>query len=247
MRGIFGALGLLVVGTLLTRGSLDAHAVGGLNTVTVSPTHGKAASSFQATYAITPCTSAAGLTIGFSWGALAPAGPILGTAATDSACRATLATAPPANTAPGTYQVFGYLALPTGTPTPNTQASASYKVDVTPAPTTTSSASTTASATAKASLSAGSQASASAPGGADASPSASAAFGSPGTATTAQTSGVTAYHQGSLQRRWTLGWSVGGLVIALFVLFLIAFLAAWLLRRRRLHAAASAAGQDKAA
>lgn len=92
-------------------------AVGGLNTVTVSPARGRAAVQFQVSYAISPCTQAAGLSIGFSWNGLTPAGQVLGTAATDSACRATLTTRPPANAAaPGTHQIFGYVALPTGAP-----------------------------------------------------------------------------------------------------------------------------------
>jgi hypothetical protein len=258
MRGVFGAaLGLLVVaGTAFTGRSLDAHAVGGLNTVTVSPTHGKVTASFQVTYAISPCTNAAGLTIGFSWGALAPAGPVLGTATTDSACRATLTTTPPAKPAPGTYQVFGYVALPTGAPTPDTEASASYKVDVTPTPTATSSASASASASATTSASATGTAratgtanpSASAPGGTVASPSASGASTSdqPVTFATPQSTGLA--RSGSQQPWWTLEWTVGRVgVIALFILILIAFLAAWLIRRRRAHAAASTPGKDKAA
>jgi hypothetical protein len=127
---------------------LDAQAIGGLNTVTVSPTHGKAAVPFQVTYAISPCVGAASLTITFSWAALPAAGQVLGTAATDSACRATLSTAPPVNAvthrspAAGTYQVFGYVALPTGIAAPNTQASTSYTVEVNPPATTASSSAT---------------------------------------------------------------------------------------------------------
>ncbi len=257
MRGIFGAaLGLLVATTLVAGGSLEASAVGGLNTVTVSPSHGKATATFQVMYAISPCTSAAGLTIGFSWGALAPAGPVLGTAATDSTCRATLTATPPAQPAPGTYQVFGYVALPTGAPAPNTEASASYKVDATPAPTATSSASATARASASApggsaaspSPPGGSAASPSAPGGSAASPSASAPFasGQPGAVATAQS---TVAYPGSPQPWWRPLWTVGrrAVLIAAFGLILIALLAAWLLRRRGPHAAASAPGKDKAA
>jgi len=84
-------------------------------------------------YAISPCMGAAGLTIGFSWNALPPAGP-----------------------APGSYQVFGYVALPTGAPTPNTEVSATYTVDVatptpTPTPTSHASAAATPASTASAS------------------------------------------------------------------------------------------------
>jgi hypothetical protein len=106
-----GAIGLLVVaGTLVAGHPLEASAVGGLNTVVVIPDHGKAAAPFQVIYSISPCQAAAGLTITFSWGALAPAGQVLGTAATDSLCRATLSTTPPVthqSPAPGSYQVFG--------------------------------------------------------------------------------------------------------------------------------------------
>jgi hypothetical protein len=147
-RGTLGVAGLLVVAGTLIATPTDAQAIGGLSTVTVSPAHGKAAAQFQVTYAIIPCQLAAGLTIGFSWNGLTPAGQVLGTAATDAACRATLTTKPPLNAAhqppaPGSYQVFGYVALPTGTPAPNTEASTTYTVDVTPAPTATASAPST--------------------------------------------------------------------------------------------------------
>jgi hypothetical protein len=55
-------------------------------------------------------------------------------------------------------------------------------------------------------------------------------------------------HSGSQQPWWTLAWTVGRVaIIALFILMLVAFLAAWLLRRRRINAAASRPGKDKAA
>jgi len=222
MRGTLGAtLGLiLVAGTLFTGRPLAAHAIGGLNTVTVSPGHGKAAVPFRVTYAISPCTSAAGLSIGFSWGALAPAGRALGTAVTDSTCRATLSTAPPAKPAAGTYRVFGYVALPTGAPAPNTEASAIYTVDVTPAATTTASAA------------------ASGPSSSDQ----SGAVPWPGSTEGA----LTVPHPGSQPPWWMLGWSVGrALVLALSTLIVLAFLAVWLLRKRRLRAAA-AVSKDKA-
>lgn len=53
---------------ILAGPSLNAQAIGGLNTLTVSPSHGQASSSFTVTYTISPCQAAAGLTIGFSWG-----------------------------------------------------------------------------------------------------------------------------------------------------------------------------------
>ena len=134
MRGIGGAAGLLVVAGTLIATPINAQAIAGLNTVTVSPSHGKAAAQFQVTYAISPCQH-----VGFSWNGLTPAGQVLGTAATDTACRATLTTKPPLNAAhqppaPGSYQVFGYLAPPTGAPAPNAEASTTFTVDVTPAP-----------------------------------------------------------------------------------------------------------------
>jgi hypothetical protein len=217
------AVGLLVVGGLLNAGrTLEASAIGGLNTVTVTPGHGKAATPFQMTYAISPCQSAAGLTITFSWGTLAPSGPVLGTAATDSSCRATLSTTPPVNAAPGSYLVFGYLALPTGTPTPNTEASASYMVDVTPTPTATSRPSATSKPSASAPGNA--SASASAPGNAPASASPAVAEAGPGG-----------------QPEWWKSWQfvMGSAALALALLALIAFIIVSLIRRRRARAAAA--------
>src|SRR4030081_3862611 len=110
-RPLRAAIALLAVATFLagTR-PLDAAAVGGVNSVTVSPGHGRGAARFAVTYAVTPCPGLglASVTIGFSWGALPTAGQVLGTAGTDSACRATLSTKPPVNAVAGSYQVFGY-------------------------------------------------------------------------------------------------------------------------------------------
>jgi hypothetical protein len=224
MRGIFGAtLGLLMLaGAMFTWRPLDAQALGGINTVTVSPAHGKAAVSFQVTYAVTPCVNAVGLTISFSWGALPPTGKVLGTAVTDSACRATLSTAPPAKPAPGVYQVFGYVGLPTGTPTPGTETAASYRVDVMPLPSTTASATARPSASGTMAASASSSASASA--------SASSPVPLPTQAAAAAKSA------GS----WTLSWIVAlGLgILALAILAAIWFLIAAMTRRRRTRAAA---------
>jgi hypothetical protein len=217
MRGTLGAIGLLVVGGMLVaEGPLDAHALGGLNAVTVSPVHGKANFTFQATYAIIPCQAAAGLTIGFSWGALPPAGQVLGTATTDGNCRATLSTTPPMSAAThqspaaGSYRVFGYVALPTGTPAPNTEASASYTVDVT-SPTSKPGASASGAA------------------------SAPAATDQAATAPTAADGNLLVAHPGSRQLWWTLAWPVGrgAVVLALLLLATLLLLAAWLLRRRR--------------
>ena len=106
MRGTLGFV--LFVAGIAIAAPTDALALGGLNTVTVSPGHGRVAAQFQVTYAISPCQQAAGLTIGFSWNGLTPAGQVLGTAATDNACRAALTTRTPENAAaPGNYQVFG--------------------------------------------------------------------------------------------------------------------------------------------
>ncbi|TMF12227.1 MAG: hypothetical protein E6I37_07655 [Chloroflexi bacterium] len=230
MRGIPGAaLGLLMLaGAVFTGRPVDAEALGGLNTVTVSPAHGKAGVAFRVTYAISPCQGAAGLTISFSWGALAPTGKVLGTAVTDSACRATLSTAPPARSAPGVYQVFGYVALPTGDPTPNTETAASYTVDVTPQPTASS------SATARPSASGTTAASASA--------SASALASTPVPSATQATAAA-----GKSAGSWTLSWIVplGLGVLALAILAAIWFLIAAMTRRRA--RAATGNSNDRAA
>jgi hypothetical protein len=244
MRGTLGGAiaRLLVAGlvagivTVSAGHRLATYAVGGLNTVTVSPTHGKTSAVFAVTYSVSPCTGAAGLTIGFSWNALPPAGQLLGTATTDSNCRATLSAAPPVDQAthggppPGIYQVFGYVALPTGMATPNTEASASYTIDVTPTPTPspTHRATATARPTSHASASASSapSTSASAAGGVTTSPSgttASSQSGKPAAAVARRASGQ--------QGWWTLGWVVltGATLLALIVL---ALLTGWIIRRR---------------
>ena len=216
-------------------------AVGGLNTVTVSPAHGRAAVQFQVSYAISPCTQAAGLSIGFSWNGLTPSGQVLGTAATDSVCRATLTAKPPANAAtPGTYQVFGYVALPTGSPAPNTEASATYTIDVTPT--------ATASASAQASSSAVSTPSTSAP--ADTSAPSSAPSGSDQAGTT---NAVPSAATGPTLRFtpvpdwWTLSWPVvaGVGILALVVLAAVAL--PLLLMAHRRARPASGSSKDKAA
>jgi hypothetical protein len=250
MRGTFGAavLRLMVAGSLASglvmnagANRLEANALGGINTITVSPAHGTAAGSFVVTYSISPCVSAAGLTIGFSWNAIPPAGPLLGTATTDSSCRATLRTTPPVNSAshagpaPGSYQVFGYLALPTGTPTPNTEVSAAYIVDVTATPTPTASATPRATATA--------QASASAP----VASASSAATASQAGSAAPEASPFALVSHGSQPLYWTLAWRATGvgLVLALLLSAAAALMASWM-RRRRLSAA-SATRKDRAA
>lgn len=242
IRGTLGAAGLLLVAGTLIAAPTDAIAIGGLNTVTVSPGHGKAAAQFQVSYAISPCQAAAGLTIAFSWNGLTPAGQVLGTATTNSSCRATLMTTPPVNAAthqapaPGSYQVVGYVPLLNGTPAPNTEASTTYTVDATPAPTATISSSAT------------SRPSASAPAD-TAAPSASAPAASDqpipvgtGSAAGKQTG------LGSHGTGWsTLGWPVvvGG-VLALALLAALGLPLLWMLRRRRIAGAAGST-KDRAA
>jgi hypothetical protein len=250
MRGTFGAavLRLMVAGSLASglvmnagANRLEANALGGINTITVSPSHGKAVGSFVVTYSISPCVSAAGLTIGFSWNAIPPAGPLLGSATTDSSCRATLRTTPPVNSAshagpaPGNYQVFGYLALPTGTPTPNTEVSATYIVDVTATPTPTATATPRATATVQASASAPSASESSAPTASQ--PESAAPEASP----------FAVVSHGSQPLYWTQAWrAVGvGLVLALLLSAAAALMASWV-RRRRLRVA-SAVRKDRAA
>ena len=243
MRGTLGAAGLLLVAGALIVAPTNAMAIGGLNTVTVSPGHGKAAAQFQVTYAISPCQAAAGLTIAFSWNGLTPAGQVLGTALTNSACRATLTTVPPVNAAthqappPGTYQVFGYVPLPNGTPTPNTEASTTYTVDVTPAPTASISASATSvpSATAPADTAA---------------PSASvpAASDQPATVGTARSTGQPTVIRSHEPSWWTRGWPVviGFSALAVAVLAALAFPLLWMTRRRSTPKAVDP-GKNKAA
>jgi hypothetical protein len=250
MRGTFGAavLRLMVAGSLASglvmnagANRLEANALGGINTITVSPAHGTAAGSFVVTYSISPCVSAAGLTIGFSWNAIPPAGPLLGTATTDSSCRATLRTTPPVNSAshagpaPGSYQVFGYLALPTGTPTPNTEVSASYVVDVTATPTPTQAATPRATATTQPSASAPTASSSSGPSSSQ--PASSGIEASP----------FAVVNHASQPLYWTLAWRATGvgLVLALLLSAAAALMASWV-RRRRLGAAI-APRKDRAA
>jgi hypothetical protein len=226
-REVFGAgVALLVIAaSLVASHPLDAHAIGGVNTVTVTPGHGKAVAPFQVTYAVSPCLGAASLTIGFSWGAVAPAGQLLGTAGTDSSCRATLSTKPPINAVIGSYQVFGYVALPTGTPTPGTEVSATYTVDVTPTPALTPSS----SAISKPSADAPGKPAASMP------PSAPATSSQPSSAA-AVTAGKVAVAKATSQPNWwTLALQVllSATGLALAIVAAVLFLIAWLLRRRR--------------
>jgi hypothetical protein len=258
MRGTLGgAVARLLVAGLLAgvlatnagSGRLNAHAVGGLNSITVSPTHGKPTAPFAVTYSISPCVNAAGLTIAFSWNALPPAGQLLGTAATDSNCRATLSTTPPLNPGthagpvPGNYQVFGYVALPTGTPTPNTEVSTSYAVDVVPTPSPTAIASAKPSARVSASTTSAPSAAASTAGGP-----ATSASGSAGSTDSSQPAAAVTTHASARPGWWTPGWVVvvGAIVVALLLAAALAMLAGWFIRRRRARAA-SGIGNDRAA
>jgi hypothetical protein len=226
--GLGAAVGLLVLaGTLVVGRPLEAHAIGGINTVTVSPGHGRAAAPFQVTYAVSPCVGSASLTIGFSWGALSPAGQLLGTSVTDTACRATLSTKPPVNALAGAYQVFGYVALPTGTPTPNTEASATYTVDVTPTATATTHASATAPSSAT------SKPTASAPPAASASASVPAASAQPASAASVRAGNLAVTRPIGQAGGWMRTWQVvGTTLLALAILALMAFMLASILRGR---------------
>jgi hypothetical protein len=249
MRGISRSAGLALLfaavfaaGQLTRLGQLEASAIAGINTVTLTPTHGRAASAFSALYRITPCLASPGVSIEFSWNGLPPgAGQALGTATLDSSCRATLSTTPPLNPAthqapaPGTYTVYGFVPLPTGGPTTGTVASAIYTVDLTPTPTPTATptpaptSTTTATSTAPPRSSSSASASASATQEVT-SPSASAiATSQPSASQSAR--GQTAPSGGSTTPLW---WrTVGGLVIlggASLGLLLIALLTLLILR-----------------
>ena len=260
MCGTLGAAvaRLLVAGLLAgvltanaASGRLNVYAVGGLNSITVSPTHGKPTAPFAVTYSISPCVSAAGLTIAFSWNALPPVGQLLGTAATDGNCRATLSTTPPLNAgthagpAPGNYQVFGYVALPTGTPTPNTEVSTSYTVDVVPTPSPTATATASAKATARASASTTSAPSASA---SSAGSPVTSASGSAGSSESGQPAAAVTTHAAGQPGWWTRSWVVvaGAIVVALLLAAALAMLAGWFIRRRRARGA-SGIRNDRAA
>lgn len=246
-RTLGAALGLFVVGGLLvTDRPLDVQAIGGLNTVTVSPGHGRAAAQFQVSYTISPCLGAAGLTIAFSWNELPPAGQVLGTAATDSACRATLSATPPLSAAhqgpaPGSYQVFGYVPLPTGAPAPNTEASTTYVVDVTPAPTTSTSSSATARPSASMPKGTGAPTASTPPATSDQRGTGTTAQSDAGNPAASQSSG---HHPAFGTLTWPVG--VGASVLGLLVLASMGFLAVWLVRPRRVRAAPGPS-KDKAA
>ena len=242
------AVSITAIGGLSGLSARDARAIG-LNTLAVSPTHGRSGSTFQMTYAISPCQTAAGLTIGFSWGALPPAGQVLGTALTDANCRATLSATAPVSTAthtrpaPGTYQVFGYLALPTGDATPGTDVSASYVVDAAPSARGTP---TPAATTAHTSSQAATTASSASPAASSSAPSAFALADSSPSSNNRLSSNPLVFHATRLGP-WTLIWQlvVGGAALLLLLAGLTLFTIA-ALRRRRARAA-SVVPDDKAA
>lgn len=112
------------------------HALPSVVSLSVAPDHGQVRSSFALTYQQTPCVLSqlpSGTEIRFSWNGVPPAGQSLGSALTDSACKATLVTASPANAGVGSHEVDGYVPLPQdGSPVTGTLATASYTVDVAP-------------------------------------------------------------------------------------------------------------------
>jgi hypothetical protein len=226
---------MVLAGLLVAQGrpGFDVEAVGGINTLTVTPPHGRAAASFVATYSISPCPSNPGLTITFSWGALATAGQVLGSATTDASCRASLTTKPPVNPAthqlpaPGTYQVFGYVALPTGDASPGTDVSTGYTVDVTPAPSGTHQASATPTATARASSSAST-----APTRATASPATSATGAAPATATSGGRPLAKSTAGQSSPGTWQLSWLEPALLAGVALLLGLLAILGFLMRRR---------------
>lgn len=250
MRGISRVAGMTVVfGTALAAGQLthigaswlDAAALGGLNTLTVTPSHGRAASSFVAVYQISPCLASPGLYIAFSWNGLPPgAGQALGSATLDSTCRATLSVTPPLNPAThaapaaGAYSVYGFVATPTGGATPGTDASATYTVDVTPAltptPTPTARSSATSAPTSSAAPSASPALSPSASSPATSGqPSASAGSSAGASRSSLRTAPLALPWWRSVGGLWLLGGvSLGVLLLALLALLLI-----WLNDRRR--------------
>jgi hypothetical protein len=126
------------------------HALPTIASLAVSPAHGQVRSSFTLTYQQTPCVLSQlpqGTEIRFSWNGAPPAGQLLGSATTDSTCKATLVSSSPANAGVGSHEVDGYVPIPQdGSPATGTQATASYTVDAAPGtkPTATPNAGATA-------------------------------------------------------------------------------------------------------
>ena len=242
------------------------HALPTIASLTVSPSHGQARSTFTLTYQQTPCVLSQlpqGTEIRFSWNGAPPAGQLLGSALTNSTCKATLVTASPANAGVGSHEVDGYLPIPQdGSPATGTQATASYAVDV--APTAKPTASPTARATATPGANGTPAASANPSAGATPVPSGSVGAGSGGSGSnnagssngnSASTgSGTSGSQSTGFGPPPYLGTPLGLLSVPLtfgFILLLLLLVIALLLwamaERRRSEKAAAAASRQKVA
>jgi len=123
-----------VLGTGLVLSPIAARAVGVTPTLRLSPDHGQASASFTATYNLSPCQASPGTSIDFYWNEYPPnGGQRLGAATLDATCTARLTTSPPAGTSPGSDLVYGFWALPDGSPLAGTIAARAYTVDPPPA------------------------------------------------------------------------------------------------------------------
>jgi len=99
-------------------------------TVSLSPNHGQPGAAFTATYTLAPCQTVAGTTVDFYWNGYPPSGgQRLGSAPTDATCTARLSTAAPQALKPGGYIVYGFIALPDGSPANGTLAAAVFTID----------------------------------------------------------------------------------------------------------------------
>lgn len=122
---------VLAAGLLLT--PVAARAVGVTPTLRLSPDHGQASDSFTATYNLSPCQASPGTSIDFYWNEYPPnGGQRLGAATLDATCTARLIASPPAGTSPGSDLVYGFWALPDGSPLAGTIAARAYTVDPSP-------------------------------------------------------------------------------------------------------------------
>src|ERR1700737_1069929 len=91
------------------------HALPTIARLSVAPAHGQVRSSFTLTYQQTPCVLSqlpSGTEIRFSWNGAPPAGQALGSALSDTTCKATLTTASPANAGVGNHEVDGFVPVP---------------------------------------------------------------------------------------------------------------------------------------
>lgn len=99
-------------------------------TVSLSPNHGQPGAAFTATYTLAPCQTVAGTTVDFYWNGYPPSGgQRLGSAPTDATCTARLSTAAPQALRPGGYIVYGFIALPDGSPANGTLAASVFTID----------------------------------------------------------------------------------------------------------------------